>query len=66
MTDSNLKNEAKKATKMIKGKVVSIVLRHRLGEFGIEFTDGTRLFVDRIKDGLEISITEDHHQNENT
>ena len=65
MADSSLKNEAKKATKMLKGKVVSVVFRHRLGEFGIEFADGTRLFVDHIKDGLEISITEDHYQNEN-
>ena len=65
MTDLNWRNEAKKATKMIKGKVVSKVFRHRRKEFGIEFTDGTRLFVDHIKDGLEISITEDCYHNEN-
>ena len=65
MTAPNLKNEATKATEMLKGKVVSVVFRHRVGEFGIEFTDGTRLFVDHVKDGLELSITEGYSDNEN-
>ena len=50
---------------MLKGKVVSIVFRHRLGEVGIEFTDGTRLFVDHVEDGVELSITKDRYQDDN-
>ncbi len=52
-----LEQEADRATELLKGKVVSIVWRHREGEIGIQFTDGTRLFVDHIPTGLEISIT---------
>lgn len=55
--DSELEAEAKRATEMLKGKVVSIVWRHRKGEVGIEFADGTRLFVDHTNSGVEISIT---------
>lgn len=43
---------------MLRGKVVSVVWRHRKGEIGIEFTDGTRLFVDQTPVGVELSITE--------
>ena len=53
-----LEKEAKRATEMLKGKKVLKVLRHRIGEFGIEFTDGTRLFLDHQPEGIEISITE--------
>ena len=52
------KKEAERATEMQKGKTVLKIFRHRIGEFGIEFTDGTRLFIDHQMDGLEISITE--------
>ena len=53
-----LEKEAQRATEMLKGKAVLKIFRHRTGEFGIEFTDGTRLFIDHQTDGLEISITE--------
>jgi hypothetical protein len=53
-----LENEAKRATEMLKDKIVFEIFRHRIDEFGIEFTDGTRLFIDRQPEGLEISITE--------
>ena len=56
-TASALKKEASKATKMLKGKVVEKVWRHRAKEIGIQFTDGSRHFVDMEPDGLEISIT---------
>jgi len=39
------------------GKIVSIVWRHRPGEVLVEFTDGTRLFVDAKGDKAELSIT---------
>jgi hypothetical protein len=58
ITKSALNKEAKKATTMLKGKTILQVWRHRPKEIGIEFTDGTRLFVDMQEDGLELSITE--------
>jgi hypothetical protein len=56
--DSKLQLEAKHATEMLRGKTVAVVWRHRSGEVGDQFTDGTRLFVDRTSDGMELSITE--------
>ncbi len=55
---STLQLEAERATEMLCGKTVSMVWRHRPGEVGIEFTDGTRLFVDRTPNGVELSIAE--------
>jgi len=55
---SDLTSEAKHATKLLRGKVVRQVWRHRANEIGIEFEDGTRLFVDKQELGLELSITE--------
>jgi len=54
---SPLEQEAKRATELLQGKVVSEIWRHREGEFGIRFTDGTRLFVDHTPTGVEVSIT---------
>jgi hypothetical protein len=56
--ESELEIEARRATEKLRGKVVSVVWRHREGEVGIEFTDGTRLFVDQTPVGVELSITE--------
>ena len=55
MTDLNA--EAERATELLGGKVVSRVTRHRAGEVCVEFTDGTRLFVDRADEGVELTIT---------
>jgi hypothetical protein len=38
--------------------VVSRVFRHRRTEVGIEFTDGTRLFLDKASDGVDLSIVD--------
>jgi hypothetical protein len=54
---SELSTEAKRATDLLKGKMVSKVWRNHSGELGIQFIDGTRLFVDQNSDQLEISIT---------
>jgi len=54
---SSLEHEAKRATEMLKGKVVSVVWRHSEGQLGVQFTDGTRLFVDHTPTGVEVSIT---------
>ncbi|MFC1855554.1 hypothetical protein ACFL2A_03305 [Thermodesulfobacteriota bacterium] len=45
------------ATKLLQDRVVDLIWRHREKEVCIQFTDGTRMFVDRIETGLEISIT---------
>ena len=57
--EKNLKKEARQLTKMLKGRTVDVVWRHRRNEVGIEFTDGTRLFIDQTPDGLDYSITYD-------
>lgn len=56
--ESKLRLEAERATEILRGKSVAIVWRHRSGEVGIEFTDGSRLFVDHTSEGVELSITE--------
>lgn len=58
----NLNKQAARATKMLKGKVVAKVMRHRAKEICIEFTDGTRLFIDQQSDNLELSITGDDEE----
>ena len=50
-----LEEQAKRATDMLAGKVVSRVVRAHEGEVLVEFEDGTRLFVDRNQTGVEIS-----------
>lgn len=52
-----LEEEADRLNLLLAGKTVSRVFRHRPGEFGIEFTDYTRLFVDRAVDGVSCSVT---------
>ena len=54
-----LEQEAEKLMKLIKGKTVKRVWRHRPGEIAIEFDDKdrTRLFVNNNPDGLDISVT---------
>ena len=56
MLQSDLEAEAIRATEMLRGRVVRQVWRHRPGEIGLEFEDGTRLFVDSSST-LELSIT---------
>lgn len=58
LEDRDLDEEARRATDMLAGKSVRRVLRHHAGEVGIEFTDGTRLFVDGVDGGVELSITD--------
>ena len=53
----NLEEEAERATELLKGKVVAKVIRHRAKEICVEFTDGTRLFVDHNSINVELSIT---------
>jgi hypothetical protein len=58
MKNQDLEGEARLATELLQGKVVRIVWRHRTKGVGIEFADGTRLFVDVDRNGeIELSIT---------
>lgn len=53
---SPIEDEARRATDMLRGRVIKQVWRHRPGEVGIEFEDGARLIVDSST-ALELSIT---------
>ena len=57
----DLDKEAKKATELLKNKIVDVVFRHRTSEVCILFTDGTSLFVNQVSngEGIELSITGD-------
>jgi diphthamide synthase subunit DPH2 len=54
----DLDTEAERATELLKNKVVDKVTRHRAKEVCVEFTDGTRLYVDHNADDIELSITD--------
>jgi hypothetical protein len=56
-TKTELSEEAARLIDILRDKTVKTVWRHRPGELGIEFTDGTRLFVDHHESGLELSVT---------
>jgi hypothetical protein len=52
-----LEEEAAELNRLLVGRVVKIVWRHRPKEIVIEFTDQTRLFVDWQATELEMSVT---------
>ena len=55
-----LDDEGLQATKLLEGRVVKAIHRHRAREVMVEFVDGSRLFVDWREDrSLELSITGD-------
>ena len=53
----SLHEEESRATELLRGKVVRHIRRFRNKELLVEFTDGSRLFVDHSRDELELSIT---------
>jgi hypothetical protein len=57
-TTVQLTSESSRATELLQGKVVARVIRHRETEVLVEFTDQSRLFIDRSHSGVELSITE--------
>ncbi len=57
ITEEELKREANQLTKMLKGKSLLKIWRHRSNEIVVEFSDGSRLFVDAHKEGIETSVT---------
>ncbi len=55
---TNLELEAKKLTSLLGNKNVSEIYRHRESELCIEFSDGSRFFVNCNENrSLELSIT---------
>jgi hypothetical protein len=57
MSQQELEAEAARVTDMLRGKVVAHVFRHRTMEVMVQFTDGTRLFVDSSGGSVELSVT---------
>ena len=52
----DLAAEAERVTAMLKGKTVLRIWQHRPEAMGIEFADGTKLYVERNTDGLDMNI----------
>ena len=57
VTSIELKREARQLTRLLKGKRVLKVWRHRKKEIAIQFTDESCLFVDSEPKGIETSVT---------
>ena len=57
MSRIELDEEAERATALLRGRSIKRVWRHRVDRVGVEFEDGTHLFVDNRDGGLELSIT---------
>ena len=55
--NKQLKKEEKRATKLLKGKIVKKIWRHRKEEVVVDFEDGTRFFIDWRESELDLSIT---------
>lgn len=51
-----LEEESERATLLLKELVVEKVARNKTNEVLIQFTDGSRLHIDRIDDTIEMSI----------
>jgi len=55
----SLAEEQSQLEKLLKGRTVKLVWRRSDKELGVEFEDGTRLFVDwQPNEALELSVTE--------
>jgi hypothetical protein len=54
----SLAGDQKALQKLLKGKTVKSVWRRKRKELGLEFADGTRLFIDWKKNqSLDLSVT---------
>lgn len=51
-----LDEEAERLKELLSRKIVTTVYRHRANEIVVEFSDGSRMFVD-ASTALEISVT---------
>jgi hypothetical protein len=52
-----LEEETERLDLLLRGKTISRTFRHRQGEVGFEFSDGTRFFAHHTADGVELSVT---------
>jgi hypothetical protein len=61
-----LKKEEKRATELLKGKIVNKIRRNRKGEVVIDFNDGTRFSIDwrENESELDLSITGNFEEDE--
>ena len=57
-SDRDLKNEARTITRFLAGKKLQAIYRPSAGQLVIQLTDGSRLIVDHLPEGLELSIQE--------
>lgn len=58
-----LEREAKAIEELLAGKVLTGVIRHRSNEVVLQFSDGTRLFVNaQIQGSLDFSVTGGRHE----
>jgi len=57
VSQQELEAEATRATELLRGKVVAHITRHRDAEVIVQFTDGTRLFVDGLQGSVKLSVT---------
>lgn len=53
----DIEKEENKLNALLCGKVVEKIFRYKKTEVCIQFTDGTRFFINRTDDKLEFSIT---------
>ncbi|MCB0987994.1 MAG: hypothetical protein H6519_04540 [Microthrixaceae bacterium] len=54
---ADLKDEEQRLQSLIADKVVAQVRRHRANELMLEFSDGSRLFVNVAGQDLDLSVT---------
>ncbi len=54
---TQLEQEARHATSVLTGKTVAAILRPRDKEAIVQFTDGTRLYIDAKVEGVVVSIS---------
>lgn len=59
-----LKKEEKKATELLKGKIVKRIRRNRNDEVIVEFQDGTRFSFDWRENEFDLSITGNFEEDE--
>jgi hypothetical protein len=52
----DLRLEARRLSRRLTSKVVRRVWRHSPSELGVQFTDGTQFFIDRVANGLDFSV----------
>ena len=57
VTKGELDRDSRQLTDLLKGKVITRILRPRVRELMVELSDGSRLFVDGRDEGLETSVT---------